>query len=52
VKLHRLELEGFGPFRDRQVVEFDAFDQHGIVLIAGPTGSGKSSILDGVSFAL
>jgi exonuclease SbcC len=52
VKLHRLELEGFGPFRDRQVVEFDAFDQHGIFLIAGPTGSGKSSILDGVCFAL
>ncbi len=52
MKLHRLELEGFGPFRDRQVVDFDAFDDDGIFLIAGRTGAGKSSILDGVCFAL
>ncbi|WP_396667770.1 AAA family ATPase [Microbacterium sp. R86528] len=52
MKLHRLELEGFGPFRQRQVVDFDVFDDHGIFLISGRTGAGKSSILDGVSFAL
>ncbi|GAA3765499.1 hypothetical protein GCM10022240_17190 [Microbacterium kribbense] len=52
MKLHRLELEGFGPFHARQVVDFDAFDGDGIFLIAGRTGAGKSSILDGVGFAL
>jgi len=52
VRLHRLELEGFGPFRDRQVVDFDAFADDGIFLIAGRTGAGKSSVLDGVCFAL
>ncbi|MDE0546196.1 AAA family ATPase [Microbacterium sp. C7(2022)] len=52
MKLHRLELEGFGPFRHRQVVDFDAFDDDGIFLISGRTGAGKSSILDGVCFAL
>ena len=52
MKLHRLELEGFGPFRAPQAVDFDAFDDDGIFLIAGRTGSGKSSILDGVCFAL
>ncbi|MGZ0712849.1 AAA family ATPase (plasmid) [Coraliomargarita sp. W4R53] len=52
MKLHLLELEGFGPFRHRQVVDFDAFDDDGIFLIAGRTGAGKSSILDGVCFAL
>ncbi|MEV7693686.1 SMC family ATPase [Microbacterium sp. NPDC089189] len=52
MKLHRLELAGFGPFRDRQVVDFDAFDGDGIFLISGRTGAGKSSVLDGVSFAL
>jgi len=52
VRLHRLELEGFGPFRDRQVVDFDAFAGDGIFLIAGRTGAGKSSVLDGVCFAL
>ena len=52
VRLHRLELEGFGPFRERQVVDFDAFAADGIFLIAGRTGAGKSSVLDGVCFAL
>lgn len=52
MRLHRLELEGFGPFRDRQVVDFDAFAADGIFLIAGRTGAGKSSVLDGVCFAL
>ncbi|WP_312676003.1 SMC family ATPase [Microbacterium sp.] len=52
MKLHRLELTGFGPFRETQVVDFDAFDDDGLFLISGRTGAGKSSILDGVSFAL
>lgn len=52
MKLHRLEIEGFGPFRERQSVDIDAFDRDGIFLISGRTGAGKSSILDGVSFAL
>ncbi len=52
MKLHRLELTGFGPFRERQVVDFDAFDADGVFLISGRTGAGKSSILDGVCFAL
>lgn len=52
MRLHRLELEGFGPFRERQTVDFDAFADEGIFLIAGRTGAGKSSVLDGVCFAL
>ncbi|GAA1997817.1 SMC family ATPase [Microbacterium pumilum] len=52
MRLHRLELTGFGPFRERQVVDFDAFADDGIFLISGRTGSGKSSVLDGVCFAL
>ncbi|MHC2997748.1 AAA family ATPase [Microbacterium sp. HJ5] len=52
MRLHRLELTGFGPFRERQVVDFDAFADDGIFLIAGRTGAGKSSVLDGVTFGL
>lgn len=52
MKLHRLELEGFGPFLDAQEVDFDAFADEGIFLITGRTGAGKSSVLDGVSYAL
>lgn len=52
MRLHHLELTGFGPFRERQSVDFEAFAHDGIFLIAGRTGAGKSSILDGVCFAL
>ena len=52
MKLHRLELEGFGPFLDAQTVDFDAFADDGIFLITGRTGAGKSSVLDGVCYAL
>lgn len=52
MRLHRLEIEGFGPFRERQVIDFDAFADDGIFLIAGRTGAGKSSILDAVCFGL
>lgn len=52
MRMHRLELEGFGPFRTRQTVDFDQFADTGIFLISGRTGAGKSSILDGIVFAL
>ena len=52
MRLHRLEIEGFGPFLDRQIVDFDSFADDGIFLIAGRTGAGKSSILDAVCFGL
>ena len=52
MRLHQLELTGFGPFRERQRVDFEAFERDGIFLISGRTGAGKSSILDGVCFAL
>ncbi len=45
----RVEMEGFSTFRDTTTVEFDAFD---LVAFVGPTGSGKSSIIDAITFAL
>lgn len=50
--MHRLEIEGFGPFRRPQIVDFDAFADDGIFVISGRTGAGKSSILDAICFAL
>ena len=44
----RLEVEGFTCYRDRQPpLEFSDLT---LFAIAGPTGAGKSSILDGVCF--
>ena len=52
MRMHRLEIEGFGPFRRPQTVDFDAFAEDGIFVISGRTGAGKSSILDAICFAL
>ncbi|MBL8928975.1 MAG: AAA family ATPase [Kineosporiaceae bacterium] len=52
MRLHRLELQAFGPFRDRQVVDFDNLSAAGLFLLHGSTGAGKSSVLDAVCFAL
>ena len=52
MKIHRIDIEGFGPFRDRQVVDLDRYADDGIFLISGRTGAGKSSILDAICFAL
>ncbi|WP_298251442.1 SMC family ATPase [uncultured Arthrobacter sp.] len=52
MRLHRLELQAFGPFADRQGVDFDALSSQGLFLLNGPTGAGKSSVLDAVCFAL
>ncbi|WP_353511854.1 SMC family ATPase [Thermus sp. LT1-2-5] len=45
----RLELEGFGPYRERQEVDFSDVE---LFAITGPTGSGKSTLLDAMAFAL
>lgn len=45
----RLEVEGFGTFRDRTVVDFADLD---LVAFVGPTGSGKSTVIDAITFAL
>ncbi|MHA7281834.1 AAA family ATPase [Arthrobacter sp. TMS2-4] len=52
MRLHRLEIQAFGPFADRQSVDFDALSAQGLFLLNGPTGAGKSSVLDAVCFAL
>jgi DNA repair protein SbcC/Rad50 len=52
VKIKRLVIEGFGPYKDEQSVDFEAFDADGIFLITGKTGAGKSSILDAICYAL
>ncbi|KAA1376083.1 AAA family ATPase [Aeromicrobium fastidiosum] len=52
MKIHQVTMTGFGPYRDTETVDFDAFDDDGIFLITGRTGAGKTSILDAVTYAL
>ena len=48
----KLTMSAFGPYAKTAVVEFDNFRQNGVFLITGDTGAGKTTIFDGISFAL
>ncbi|WP_329193337.1 MULTISPECIES: SMC family ATPase [unclassified Streptomyces] len=52
MRLHRLQVTAFGPFAEPQEIDFDALSGAGIFLLHGPTGAGKTSVLDAVCFAL
>lgn len=47
-----LTMQAFGPFAGRETLDFTALGQSPLFLINGPTGAGKSSILDALCFAL
>ena len=50
--LRTLTLQAIGPFAGRHTVDFDALGQAGLFLLEGPTGSGKSTLIDAIVFAL
>jgi exonuclease SbcC len=52
MRLHRLAITGFGPFAGSEEIDLDALASSGLFLIHGPTGAGKTSILDAICFAL
>jgi exonuclease SbcC len=52
MRLHRLTVTAFGPYRDSQTVDFDALGADGLFLLHGQTGAGKTTVLDAVAFAL
>ncbi|WP_158607552.1 AAA family ATPase [Flexivirga caeni] len=52
MRLHRLRLQAFGPFAGTEQIDFDTLAAGGLHLIHGPTGAGKTSILDAICFAL
>ncbi|HSJ51922.1 MAG TPA: SMC family ATPase [Actinomycetota bacterium] len=47
----RLEMKSFTAYRDRHEIDFDG-NELDLFAISGPTGSGKSSILDAMTYAL
>lgn len=48
----RLEVRAFGPFGGTETVDFGALADDGLFLIHGPTGAGKTALLDAMCFAL
>jgi exonuclease SbcC len=52
VRIHHLRICGFGPFAGTENIDFDRLGAHGLFLLNGPTGAGKTSVLDAICFAL
>ena len=48
----RLRLSAFGPYAGQEDLDFSALGNHTLFLICGPTGAGKSTILDAMCYAL
>ncbi|MFG2651915.1 AAA family ATPase [Streptomyces sp. NPDC048436] len=52
MRLHRLRITAFGPFGTPQDIDFDDLSAAGLFLLHGPTGAGKTSVLDAVCYGL
>ncbi|WP_066460750.1 AAA family ATPase [Sanguibacter suarezii] len=50
--LHSMTLQAIGPFAGTHTVDFAALSEAGLFLLEGPTGAGKSTLIDAVVFAL
>ena len=47
-----LELSAWGPYAGKEKVSFDKLEKENLFLITGPTGAGKTTIFDGITYAL
>jgi DNA repair protein SbcC/Rad50 len=47
-----LQMQAFGPFAGKEAITFSDLGESPLFLINGPTGSGKTTILDAISYAL
>lgn len=52
MKIKSLELEAFGPYLERQYIDFTPLNEAELFLVTGDTGAGKTTIFDAICFAL
>ncbi|MGN6754638.1 MAG: AAA family ATPase [Intrasporangium sp.] len=52
MQLHLLEMTAIGPYAGTERIDFASVGRAGLFLLEGPTGSGKSTIIDAITFGL
>lgn len=52
MKLIELTISAVGPFPEKVSIDFERLGRGGLFLLEGPTGSGKSTVIDAITFAL
>ncbi|PKM55831.1 MAG: hypothetical protein CVV00_02250 [Firmicutes bacterium HGW-Firmicutes-5] len=48
----KLTMTAFGPYKNKEIIDFGELGHRNLFLITGPTGSGKTTIFDAISFAV
>lgn len=48
----KLTMQAFGPYKYKEVIDFTDLKDNRLFVISGNTGSGKTTIFDGIAFAL
>lgn len=48
----KLSMQAFGPYAGKEEVDFSKLEQKSMFVISGPTGAGKTTIFDGICFAI
>lgn len=48
----KLTICGWGPYKEKVEIDFTGLDHRGLFLITGPTGAGKTTIFDAITYAL
>src|SRR5690606_31243770 len=52
MKLIRLTMKAFGPYKQKQTIDFTELKDRKLFVISGATGAGKTTIFDAITFAL